>query len=140
VPPTQEEAALLHAQWLSSSSEDASSTGGISHCRARDTRMTATHHLHPQQRNVHKKAFGGSLMRSAYELAWLCAAAFVNRPVVFLALDALSFHAPVPIGAMLSLNATVTYTNAQNGARQQVDCDADGQSAALGEGEVAAVT
>ncbi|CEH13030.1 Acyl-CoA thioesterase [Ceraceosorus bombacis] len=60
---------------------------------------------------VHMKVFGGYLMRAAYELAWMTAASFVNAPVSFLALDALSFHAPVPIGAVLSLSSNVAYTH-----------------------------
>lgn len=64
-------------------------------------------------------------------------ASFVNAPVVFLALDALSFHAPVPIGALLSLSSQVTYTN--TGTPQAADHDGDGVIG-LGEGSVAAVT
>lgn len=50
-------------------------------------------------------------MRFAYELAWLDAAYFAQAPVKFLALDALAFHSPVPIGALLSLSSEITYTS-----------------------------
>lgn len=39
------------------------------------------------------------------------AASLVNRHVQFLSLDALSFHAPVPIGAMLQLSSQIVYTS-----------------------------
>lgn len=39
------------------------------------------------------------------------AASLVNRHVQFLSLDALSFHAPVPIGAMLQLSSQIAYTS-----------------------------
>lgn len=35
----------------------------------------------------------------------------MNRHVQFLSLDALSFHAPVPIGAMLQLSSQIAYTS-----------------------------
>ncbi|PWN48734.1 Thioesterase/thiol ester dehydrase-isomerase, partial [Violaceomyces palustris] len=110
VPPTKEEAIELHKQFVQSLNKDgvSSSTDRVVH--PAKTQLATTMHMHPQQRNVHQKVFGGFLMRSAYELAWMVAASFVQRPVIFLSLDALSFHAPVPIGAMLSLTSRVTYT------------------------------
>lgn len=50
-------------------------------------------------------------MRFAFELAWLCGSYFTQAPVSFLSLDALAFHAPVPIGALLSLSSEITYTS-----------------------------
>ena len=41
----------------------------------------------------------------------LLAALHANQPVTFLSLDALSFHLPVSIGAILSLTSHVTYTS-----------------------------
>lgn len=51
------------------------------------------------------------MIRHAYELAWMNAAVFANAPVTFLSLDTLVFHNPVPIGAVLSLTSTITYTS-----------------------------
>ena len=130
VPPTKEEAHLLHARYLDQRAATPVSRTGLE----------STIHMHPQVRNVHQKVFGGFLMRSAYELAWMVAgtsrprprprcctlhaalyspvlttqrtaASFVNKPVQYLSLDALAFHAPVPIGAMLRLSSQVTYTS-----------------------------
>ncbi|SPO39317.1 related to acyl-coa thioester hydrolase [Pseudozyma flocculosa] len=124
VPPTKDEAVLLHSQYLEglraglfSASDErhggaATAAGADQHLvPVSKTALSATMHLHPQQRNVHGKVFGGFLMRSAYELAWMVAASFVHRQVQFLSLDALSFHAPVPIGAILRLSSQVTYSD-----------------------------
>jgi len=106
VPPTSSEATLLHELWLSDQSRDRRDTVKIE-----DTVLCTTSHMHPQQRNVHMKVFGGYLIRSSYETAWMAAAIYANQPVTFLSLDALSFHLPVSIGAVLSLTTHVTYTN-----------------------------
>ncbi|KAL9931836.1 hypothetical protein V8E36_009386 [Tilletia maclaganii] len=107
------------------------------------TVLTSSAHMHPSHRNVHAKVFGGFLMRQAYELGWMCCALFKGGsshahqshpassdsaatphshdntspiPVRFLALDTLSFHAPVEIGSMLSLTARVDYSEMQHDA------------------------
>ena len=77
------------------------------------------------------RVFGGFLMRAAYETAWMGAAMFAQRPVDFLSLDALSFHLPVPIGAVLSLTSHVTYTTT---AAAEAAAVADGQQSAGKEG------
>ncbi|PWZ00405.1 Thioesterase/thiol ester dehydrase-isomerase [Testicularia cyperi] len=127
VPPSKEEAFLLHRQYVRGLKagmfendevhgaplrlEPAATDEGKQVFPVRKTFLSTTMHMHPQQRNVHQKIFGGFLMRSAYELAWMVAASMVNRHVQFLSLDALSFHAPVPIGAMLQLSSQITYTS-----------------------------
>uniref|UniRef100_V5EPH4 Acyl-coa thioesterase n=2 Tax=Kalmanozyma brasiliensis (strain GHG001) TaxID=1365824 RepID=V5EPH4_KALBG len=127
VPPSKEEAFLLHSQYIrglhagmfatdelhgpAMKLEPAEHPDGPTLVPVRKTSLSTTMHMHPQQRNVHQKIFGGFLMRSAYELAWMASASFVNRHVQFLSLDALSFHAPVPIGAMLQLSSQIAYTS-----------------------------
>lgn len=127
VPPSKEEAFLLHSQYIRGlhagmfaneelhgpaiKSESVQFPDGPTLVPVYNTSLSTTMHMHPQQRNVHQKIFGGFLMRSAYELAWMVCASFVNRHVQFLSLDALSFHAPVPIGAMLQLSSQITYTS-----------------------------
>ncbi|CDR98971.1 related to acyl-coa thioester hydrolase [Sporisorium scitamineum] len=128
VPPSKEEAFLLHSQYIRGlhagmfatdelhgpalKAEPVEDSDGQTLVPVRKTSLSTTMHMHPQQRNVHQKIFGGFLMRSAYELAWMVSASFVNRHVQFLSLDALSFHAPVPIGAMLQLSSQIAYTSA----------------------------
>ena len=68
VPPTKEEAHLLHARYLDQRAATPVSRTGLE----------STIHMHPQVRNVHQKVFGGFLMRSAYELAWMVAG--TSRP------------------------------------------------------------
>ncbi|SPO31810.1 related to acyl-coa thioester hydrolase [Ustilago trichophora] len=127
VPPSKEEAFLLHSQYLRGlhagifatdelhgpaiKLESADHPNGPTLVPVRKTSLSTTMHMHPQQRNVHQKIFGGFLMRSAYELAWMASASLVNRHVQFLSLDALSFHAPVPIGAMLQLSSQIAFTS-----------------------------
>lgn len=127
VPPSKEEAFLLHSQYIrglhagmfatdelhgpAMKVEPVENANGVTLVPVSKTSLSTTMHMHPQQRNVHQKIFGGFLMRSAYELAWMVSASFVNRHVQFLSLDALSFHAPVPIGAMLQLSSQIAYTS-----------------------------
>lgn len=87
VPPSKEEAFLLHSQYLRGlhaglfatddlhgptlKTEPADRSTGATLVPVRKTSLSTTMHMHPQQRNVHQKIFGGFLMRSAYELAWM---------------------------------------------------------------------
>lgn len=118
VPPTSDEATLLHQLWLAGEAKksnvvkDDSLTKENTSVHIEDTQLASVSFMHPQQRNVHMKIFGGYLMRSAYELAYMNALTFANgKPVKFLSLDALSFHLPVSIGAILSLTSRITYTS-----------------------------
>lgn len=107
VPPTVSEASLLHTLYLAEQEDQ----GLKSTVKISDTALYNTSHMHPQQRNVHMNVFGGYLIRSSYELAWMAAALYANQSVNFLSLDALSFHLPVSIGTVLTLSSHVTYTN-----------------------------
>ncbi|MCO5598774.1 hypothetical protein L7F22_052873 [Adiantum nelumboides] len=118
VPPTSDEATLLHQLWLTEEAKKSKvATDEIIDTKSEsvyieDTQLASVSFMHPQQRNVHMKIFGGYLMRSAYELAYMNALTFANgKPVKFLSLDALSFHLPVSIGAILSLTSRITYTS-----------------------------
>lgn len=88
VPPSKEEAFLLHHQYIRGLKagmfenddlhgpfklEPAPAASGQVLFPVRRTSLNTTMHMHPQQRNVHQKVFGGFLMRSAYELAWMVA-------------------------------------------------------------------
>lgn len=87
VPPSKEEAFLLHSQYIRGlhagmfaneelygpaiKSESVQFPDGPTLVPVYNTSLSTTMHMHPQQRNVHQKIFGGFLMRSAYELAWM---------------------------------------------------------------------
>ncbi|CAO1621445.1 unnamed protein product [Parajaminaea phylloscopi] len=115
VPPTQEEAKELHQMWLADQAplEPKGAHGDSPRLvvPASETRLSSTQHIHPQSANIHKRLFGGFIMRQAYELAWMVGASFSNAPINFLALDALSFHSPVPIGAILSMTSQIEFTS-----------------------------
>ncbi len=87
VPPSKEEAFLLHSQYIrglhagmfatdelhgpAMKLEPVDQPNGVTLVPVSKTSMSTTMHMHPQQRNVHQKIFGGFLMRAAYELAWM---------------------------------------------------------------------
>ncbi|KAF5391978.1 hypothetical protein D9757_003247 [Collybiopsis confluens] len=74
-----------------------------------ETRVERCMLMFPQERNVHQKVFGGYLMRLAYELGFSNASMFCRGRVRFLALDEISFKLPVPIGSILRLTSVVLY-------------------------------
>lgn len=68
--------------------------------------------MQPQFRNRHHfMIFGGFLLKQTFELAFCCAAAFSHSRPSFISLDPSTFHNPVPVGSVLYLTATVTYTD-----------------------------
>ncbi|KIK64962.1 hypothetical protein GYMLUDRAFT_160038 [Collybiopsis luxurians FD-317 M1] len=103
VPPSSEEAAALHENYLK--------FGDV----IDQPNYIGYHHgkrcmlMFPQERNVHQKIFGGYLMRLAYELGFSNASMFCRGRVRFLALDEISFKLPVPIGSILRLTSVVLY-------------------------------
>jgi len=68
--------------------------------------------MQPQFRNRHHfMIFGGFLLKQTFELAFCCAAAFSHCRPSFISLDPSTFQNPVPVGSVLYLTATVTYTD-----------------------------
>ncbi|RDI76475.1 hypothetical protein Vi05172_g13517 [Venturia inaequalis] len=68
--------------------------------------------MQPQFRNRHHfMIFGGFLLKQTFELAFCCAASFSHSRPTFISLDPSTFHNPVPVGSVLYLTATVTYTD-----------------------------
>jgi acyl-coenzyme A thioesterase 9 len=55
--------------------------------------------------------FGGFLLKQTFELAFCCAASFSHARPSFVSLDPSTFQNPVPVGSVLYLTATVTYTD-----------------------------
>eukprot|EP00842_Homolaphlyctis_polyrhiza_P001636 jgi/Hompol1/2473/HPOL_000092-RA len=79
----------------------------------------------PQERNLHNKIFGGYLMRLAFELAYANALTFAESPIVFVALDDITFRSPVNIGSLLSLRSQVVYAPGPPSSSFQVAVKAD---------------
>jgi len=111
VAPTQEESEMLHLTM----------TGKLLQCvPMAETRMQSVHFMQPQERNIYGKIFGGFLMREAYELAYAAASAFCAESggedhggfPTLVAMDDVSFNRPVNVGDVVSLNARVVYTGA----------------------------
>lgn len=68
--------------------------------------------MQPQYRNRHNfMIFGGFLLKSTFELAFCCAASLAHCRPTFVSLDPSTFQNPVPVGSVLYLTATVTYTD-----------------------------
>lgn len=105
VEPTDEESRWIHQIWRTS----AAPQPGVR--LMRDTANESTLVMQPQYRNRHSyMVFGGYLMRQTFELAYVTAAAFAGANARFVSLDSTTFKAPVPVGSVLKMSATVTYT------------------------------
>lgn len=75
------------------------------------TTLSSSQIMQPQYRNRHNfMIFGGYLLKTTFELAFCCAAAFSHSRPTFLSLDPSTFENPVPVGSVLYLKATVAYT------------------------------
>lgn len=53
--------------------------------------------------------FGGTLMRLAFELAWVTAGTYARQKPIVVATEEMVFMAPVDIGALLHLKAVIVY-------------------------------
>lgn len=76
-----------------------------------DTTLRTAQIMQPEYRNRHNfMIFGGFLLQQTFELAFCCAASFSHSRPTFLSLDPSTFENPVPVGSVLYLKATVSYT------------------------------
>ena len=74
--------------------------------------VDSTYVMHPQQRNIHHKIFGGELMRISFEMAFICARCYAGTDKChFYAIDDINFLKPVNIGAIMDFVGTVVYSN-----------------------------
>ncbi len=69
----------------------------------RETVLSTAQLMHAQDRNTAGTIFGGHLLRSAFEVAFACAALHAERSCHALGMNDVSFHTPVPIGSLLKL-------------------------------------
>ncbi|KAI5755967.1 acyl-coenzyme A thioesterase 9, mitochondrial-like [Diaphorina citri] len=74
------------------------------------TKQHSVIHLHPEERNLHNKIFGGFLMRQALELAWLCAYMHSKQKPKLWHINDVSFKQPVEVGSLLRMSSEVVYT------------------------------
>jgi acyl-CoA hydrolase len=125
-PPTYEESAILHEQFVSfKANKDivlsqytkgldtklCNVKGDSSHSHARtiqETRVEKSLLMHSQNINVNGHVFGGYIMREALEIAFVCAYMHANKenPSV-ISVDSVTFHRPVLIGSVAQFTAHV---------------------------------
>ncbi|KAH7102421.1 HotDog domain-containing protein [Auriculariales sp. MPI-PUGE-AT-0066] len=103
VPPSSEEASVLHSFFLANGKavRKLEPTDATERVTMKSTRLQNCFMMFPQERNVHGKVFGGHLMRLAYELGFTNSSLFARGPVRFLSLDEISFKRPVNIGSIV---------------------------------------
>jgi acyl-coenzyme A thioesterase 9 len=95
------------------------------------TRLHTAAIMQPQFRNRHHfMIFGGFLLKQTFELAFCCAASFAHARPSFVSLDPSIFQNPVPVGSVLYLSATVTYTDPP-----VVSSPTDGEPSRQGDGK-----
>jgi acyl-coenzyme A thioesterase 9 len=79
-PPTYEESAVIHnlSQLVKGASNKSNYISIASTCQ-RNTML-----MHVEDKNLSGKVFGGFILRSAYELGWLCVYKFIKNasPVI----------------------------------------------------------
>ncbi|EEH43356.2 uncharacterized protein PADG_08281 [Paracoccidioides brasiliensis Pb18] len=113
--PNDEESDLIHAMWTKEMAYQRPQnpvTRPKNLMRMEDTVLKSAQIMQPQYRNRHNfMIFGGFLLQQTFELAFCCAAAFSNSRPTFLSLDPSTFDNPVPVGSVLYLKATVSYTD-----------------------------
>ncbi|KAL8681704.1 MAG: hypothetical protein Q9186_002221 [Xanthomendoza sp. 1 TL-2023] len=112
--PNDEESDLIHAMWLRQldyhDPNNPLRKPPHTHYMS-STTLSSSQIMQPQYRNRHNfMIFGGYLLKTTFELAFCCAAAFSHSRPTFLSLDPSTFENPVPVGSVLYLKATVAYT------------------------------
>ncbi|KAI5955357.1 hypothetical protein KGF54_001918 [Candida jiufengensis] len=113
IEPTAEESRLIYDMWRSSKNIESPDklsdhSNGISFMK--DTVQKSTLFMQPQYRNRHSyMIFGGYLLRQTFELAY-CTAATFSAPPRFVSLDTTTFKTPVPVGSVLTMEASISYT------------------------------
>ncbi|KAL8816139.1 MAG: hypothetical protein Q9223_004807 [Gallowayella weberi] len=124
--PNDEESDLIHAMWLRQleyhDPNNPLRKPPHTHYMS-STTLSSSQIMQPQYRNRHNfMIFGGYLLKTTFELAFCCAAAFSHSRPTFLSLDPSTFENPVPVGSVLYLKATVAYTEpATDPSSSQID-------------------
>lgn len=106
-PPSAEESVELHSIFLS----NANLKEGEDYTALEKTTMHKNILIHLQDRNLHGKAFGGMLMREAFETGWLTAYSFCKGKYPEIHhIDDVMFITPVDIGSIVKFEAKVCFT------------------------------
>jgi acyl-coenzyme A thioesterase 9 len=76
-----------------------------------ETQFESSQFMHMQERNIHGKVFGGFIMRTAFELAWVTAAGLVGSDnTCFLYVHEIQFVQPVTVGSLVDFTSRVIYS------------------------------
>ncbi|KAJ9635283.1 hypothetical protein H2204_005843 [Knufia peltigerae] len=124
--PDAEESSLIHKMWTDSLAyaDTHNPKNQPQNVLAMSkTQIHSTQIMQPQMRNRHNfMIFGGFLLKTTFELAFTCAAAFSHTRPRFINLDPSTFEEPVPVGSVLYVAAGVSYTepDPSGGTRIQV--------------------
>ncbi|CAN3356500.1 hypothetical protein DICA3_F21990 [Diutina catenulata] len=112
IEPTEMESQLIYNMWRSTKAMIQSGKPVPKSTQfMKDTKMSSTLMMQPQYRNRHSyMIFGGYLLRQSFELAYVCAGDFASAPPRFVSLDSTTFKNPVPVGSVLSMDASIAYT------------------------------
>lgn len=76
----------------------------------RDSRVTLTQLMGVTDANTLGNVHGGMIMKLCDEAGAMAAMRHAGRPVVTVAVDAMTFHSPVNIGNVVTVHAKVTWT------------------------------
>lgn len=106
-PPSAEESVELHSLFM----RNTHLNEGVDYISLEKTTMHKNLLIHLQDRNLHGKAFGGMLMREAFETGWLTAFSFCKGKFPEIHhIDDVMFITPVDIGSIIKFEAKVSFT------------------------------
>lgn len=122
--PTAEESKLIYDMWKSSKSLKNIDRQDDGIAFMKDTTMKSTMFMQPQYRNRHSyMIFGGYLLRQTFELAYCTAATFSLAGPRFVSLDSTTFKNPVPVGSVLTMDSSISYTEHVHDGIEEIDSD-----------------
>lgn len=75
--------------------------------RVKDSQVTLSQLMLPQHANPRGNIHGGVIMKLVDEAAALCAMRHAQRQVVTVAIDSMTFHSPVQVGELVTLEASL---------------------------------
>eukprot|EP01095_Lingulamoeba_sp_RSL-Kostka_P004617 TRINITY_DN15852_c0_g1_i1.p1 TRINITY_DN15852_c0_g1~~TRINITY_DN15852_c0_g1_i1.p1 ORF type:complete len:434 (+),score=66.24 TRINITY_DN15852_c0_g1_i1:67-1368(+) len=113
-PPTKEELDFIHQTLYINNVNDDGINDNDS-VPISNTNIGATKIMHPIYKNIHGKVFGGYLMRTAFELAYLTTSLYVKQSIIkFISMDDITFKTPVPLGSILDYKCCVIHCDSDS--------------------------
>lgn len=73
------------------------------------SRQTMTHLASPMDMNLRGSMFGGVILALVDKIAYVCATRHADCPTVTVSFDQVDFRAPIEIGEIVTLQASVNY-------------------------------